>query len=328
MSENAATAELTAAARFGAGLLTLIEWIAIAACLPTALAFAARSYWMLELCTHFRVYYAAVLLPAALVLFFASRYLTALLAAACLAWNLYCIVPLYLPPATASGDVGGAASRALLLNVLRSNQDHHAVLRYIEAEDPDLIVLLEVDQRWIAALRPLAARYPHKLELPRDDNFGIALYSRLPAEEITAHDAGGSSRPSVVAQLNVGEQMVTLIAAHPYPPTSGTLAARRNRQLAAIGKMVGQIPGPKLVMGDLNTTGWSPYFQDLLAAGLVDSRRGFGIQPSWQGPRGLIRLPIDHVLTSPQVIVRDRRLGPPVGSDHLPVVVDFALARQ
>jgi endonuclease/exonuclease/phosphatase (EEP) superfamily protein YafD len=40
----------------------------------------------------------------------------------------------------------------------------------------------------------------------------------------------------------------------------------------------------------------------------------------------VLRIPIDHCLVSPSVAIVDRRVGPPVGSDHLPVFVDFAIS--
>jgi endonuclease/exonuclease/phosphatase (EEP) superfamily protein YafD len=82
-----------------------------------------------------------------------------------------------------------------------------------------------------------------------------------------------------------------------------------------------------MVLGDLNTTSWSPYFRDLVAdSGLLDSRRGFGVEPSWPSfGLPLLRIPIDHGLVSPAVSVLDRRIGPAAGSDHLPLVIDFAL---
>jgi len=40
------------------------------------------------------------------------------------------------------------------------------------------------------------------------------------------------------------------------------------------------------------------------------------------------RVAIDHCLVSPEIAIRDRHIGPDVGSDHFPVVLDFALAGE
>jgi len=52
---------------------------------------------------------------------------------------------------------------------------------------------------------------------------------------------------------------------------------------------------------------------------LKDSEVGFGFQPTWFAPTGLPFIPIDHLLTSRNVCVLERKIGPAIGSDHLPV---------
>ena len=60
--------------------------------------------------------------------------------------------------------------------------------------------------------------------------------------------------------------------------------------------------------------------------GLVDSSRGRGLQSTGPvRPLGL-RIPIDHCLVSAGVVVHDKQIGPDVGSDHLPLMVDLAVA--
>ena len=79
---------------------------------------------------------------------------------------------------------------------------------------------------------------------------------------------------------------------------------------------------------DLNHN--APSSRRLLAAGeLKNSQRGYGLEltfPSDSSP--LVQVSIDHVLHSDGFRVVDRRLGPALGSDHLPVVVDLALIEQ
>jgi endonuclease/exonuclease/phosphatase (EEP) superfamily protein YafD len=80
------------------------------------------------------------------------------------------------------------------------------------------------------------------------------------------------------------------------------------------------------VLGDLNATPWSYYFQRLVReSGLTDSSKGRGIHATW--PAGLfpLRIPIDHCLLSPEIGVINKMTGNNVGSDHLPVVVDLQL---
>jgi endonuclease/exonuclease/phosphatase (EEP) superfamily protein YafD len=39
----------------------------------------------------------------------------------------------------------------------------------------------------------------------------------------------------------------------------------------------------------------------------------------------LVRVQIDHLLHSPDLVTLDRRLGPRLGSDHAPLIVRLAL---
>ena len=56
---------------------------------------------------------------------------------------------------------------------------------------------------------------------------------------------------------------------------------------------------------------------------LKNSRMGVGILPTWPAPVPLI--PIDHVLVSSDIKVRNISVGRDIGSDHLPLIVDLIL---
>ena len=69
--------------------------------------------------------------------------------------------------------------------------------------------------------------------------------------------------------------------------------------------------GTVVMAGDLNVTPWSPHFQSALErGGLVDSRLGFGLQPTWPSFLPGMRIPIDHVLSTPDVTIHRVERGP------------------
>jgi endonuclease/exonuclease/phosphatase (EEP) superfamily protein YafD len=79
-----------------------------------------------------------------------------------------------------------------------------------------------------------------------------------------------------------------------------------------------------IVAGDFNTSSWNPAFKRLVEdTGLRDSRRGFGMQNSWNADFLFLRTTIDHCLVSPKVKVLNRRVGPDIGSDHFPILLDL-----
>ena len=78
-------------------------------------------------------------------------------------------------------------------------------------------------------------------------------------------------------------------------------------------------------MGDLNVTPWSPYFRDLVKrTGLIDTGRKRGFQSTWKRNNPVFSIPIDHILHSEDLICTNRWIGPALGSDHRPVMAEFA----
>ena len=219
---------------------------------------------------------------------------------------------------------GGTALRLLLFNVFTDNLNSAAVLELVRRETPDVVILQEIDDRWAAEVQGLEAILPHSKVITRTDNFGIGLWSRLPlarAEEIAF---GDYELPSIHASVQVAGREITLVATHPMPPASAAGFAERNAQLSMIAALVQRSAAPAIVIGDLNTTMWSPYFAKLLReSGLADARKGFGILPTWPAGAPVLRIPLDHCLASPSLRVMGIRTGQAIGSDHLPLIVDL-----
>ena len=293
----------------------------------TILAQGARWLWALDLLSHFPLQTAVGALGLAVVLLGLRRPKAALLPAAVLAVNVALLLPVYWPvrQPTCSGPV----IRAVSANVLRSNHRHEDVVGYVRSVDPEIFLAMEVDTKWLVALGPLHEAYPYRIEQPGAGAFGIALFSRVPIEEGEVVVSAVSGAPMIRATLVFGERRLSFLGVHPLPPVKSGTAALRNGQLYEIAALARSVPAPCVLMGDLNVTPWSPHFRDLLVdSGLRDARQGLGIQPSWPEFRGMasfLQIPIDHTLVSEDVEVVARRLGPNVGSDHLPVELEFRI---
>jgi endonuclease/exonuclease/phosphatase (EEP) superfamily protein YafD len=124
-----------------------------------------------------------------------------------------------------------------------------------------------------------------------------------------------------------------LHAPRPFPHAGGA----RDRQLdyaAIVARRHVERGERVLFVGDFNLTPFSPVFQRMLAtSGLRDSTRLESEKPRaaistwWLGNSG-IGLPIDNALLGPGVGVAARRLGTPIRSDHLPLIVDIRIHPQ
>jgi endonuclease/exonuclease/phosphatase (EEP) superfamily protein YafD len=284
----------------------------------------ARLWWGLELMCHFRVQYMAALAVAAALLALASARRHAGAAALLATWNGVLIAPLYFPPDVPPGLSGGVPWRLAVANVFSGNPTPDRVLEFLRAEQPDVAVIPELTPAWERRLEGIEDLFPYLRVESREGNFGIGLYSRVPIESAEIVSVAGGNI-AVVARLRKEGQPLTVIGAHTYPP-GGSRTETRDRQLRQLAERAADVEGPCVIIGDLNTTSWSPGFQECLRiSSLRDSRRGFGVQPTWPAGRGVLRIPIDHCLVSEGIVVKDWRVGPDVGSDHLPVVVECRL---
>ena len=162
---------------------------------------------------------------------------------------------------------------------------------------------------------------------PREDNFGIALFSRILLTNVAVMELGAAGVPSITASAVVSGREVLLFGTHPLPPGTSEYARLRNEQLREIAAAVRDRREPVVVFGDLNVTPWSPYFRELLREGrLKNTSQGRGLFASWPAGLPLVRIPLDHCLVSESVQVVSKRLGPQVGGDHLPVIIDLVVA--
>ncbi|MFN0161759.1 MAG: endonuclease/exonuclease/phosphatase family protein [Burkholderiales bacterium] len=212
---------------------------------------------------------------------------------------------------------GPSTITVISANVEFDNVDAAPLLNWVGRESPDIVVLLEVNERYAARLAALKA-YPHRRIVPRDDPFGIALLSRHPVTHVSViEDAIGV--PHIEAEVDWNGQRMRVLAVHPMPPLSANFAAERDAKLAAWSKNLASAGMPGIIIGDLNATPWSSAFRGVGAAGL---KRTTSLGPTWPSAlQGLMGIPIDHVLAT-----RDWRrvassLGPDLGADHRPVIV-------
>lgn len=309
--------------------LRINAWGLVSACgaiavLATLLGFLGRFSWVCDLFCHFRVQLFAVLLTVASLHLIRRDFRSSVIFALFAMANLSAIVPLYLGDAP-TAPAGSVSYRAMLANVNTRFGSPQMVVGAIEHFRPDILVLEEVDDRWVALLSEGLKAYAHSTAMPRDDNFGIAVYSKYPMRGEVRY-FGESEVPSVVAEIDTPQGTFTLIGTHALPPASAENTRLRDEHLSHIPETVRAAKSPVLLLGDLNATPWCSSFRQLVReSGLRDSSRGRGVQPTWPSFMPLLWIPIDHCLFGPGIQVTNKRVGPKIGSDHYPVVVDFVL---
>jgi len=286
-------------------------------------------WWLFDLANHFRIQTAwglALVLGAFLI---ARRWRAAMIAAALLALQIALCAPALTAPIAQPADKGnpGRTIRVMTLNVWARKRQYESVVELIRRESPDLIVLEEIDGGWRDSLESLKADWPHQEMVLDGGHFGIALLSRIPFVDARIERISGEI-PAIVAEVHVNGVPLSVCGVHLTRPTSRAGAERQARQYDQLIERLAGEPLARIVLGDFNATPWTRSFARFCErSGLRNSRSGFGILPSWPAfVPGVLRIPIDHCLISPAIEVRQIRIGPPVGSDHLPVVVDLLVA--
>jgi endonuclease/exonuclease/phosphatase (EEP) superfamily protein YafD len=279
------------------------------------------------LLTHFPELACVSSLIAVLLLARRSRVL-ALLFAALFAYQVYAICHLFGPNPVPPDPRSPSRLRILAANVLHTNASSEALVRWIRDERPDVIGLVEFSSSWQRALAAahLEDEYPYRYECPHEAE-GLALYFRQrPLWIGQLEQPVPGANPVLPATLTLEGRPLSLWLVHPASPIARHGRARGRGEAMALARRVGQSPTPRVVVGDLNRTDGSPIFSDFLrVAGLRDSRRGFGGQPTWPA-WSPYRIAIDHALVSPELAVVKRFVGPNIGSDHLPFLVELAPA--
>ena len=301
------------------------------ACIATLLGFAGTLWWVFELATHFRVQYGIALGAATLLLLLLRQWRWATVFGLCALVNLVVIAPAFWSDHSSlpSSSAPQPTLRVLLANVNLDNRDPVRIRQVISDYHPDFVMLLETTPWLLKQLTDLAERYPHHIAAPREDPFGIALFSRHPFLKADTVYLGSPGLPSITAEFMTSGRHFTLLGTHPLPPVSAECVQDRNDQFAQLATFARQTHPPLLLLGDLNTSPWSPYFEQMLTiSGLRDSARGRGIFPSWPAGWPLLWVPIDHALFSEGILIQRRETGPDIGSDHYPVIVDFQVIRS
>jgi len=209
------------------------------------------------------------------------------------------------------------ALNVLNMNINTANSRFDDTLAIVRKVDPTILVLLEVNDRWIEQLSSLQQNYRYTLLLPRANNFGVALYSKIPFKDISDKRLQYVSRPAIDVELDLQETTVRLIGIHSLPPTSKPRVAQRDILLRNTADVVAESNGPTIVVGDFNISMWSPAFKDFMQrSALINPRIGRGVFPTW--PAHILALtPIDHILVSQEFAIHSLESVPIPGSDHL-----------
>lgn len=210
--------------------------------------------------------------------------------------------------------------KVLSWNVLVSNHSRDEIERIVKAEDPDVLILIELRHGFVDKIPFLRDRYPFRLEHPSWGGEGIGVFSRVPGTEFELKSFDFDFQPAIIGTIpGARGQSLELVALHALSPLPRYRSKIRDRQIRSMIDW-SQTRGAVCVCGDLNITPWAPAFQDMINGGFVDSRMGVGNCISWPRQLGFLGIPIDHALSRNDCQIFERQvLEEAAGSDHRPI---------
>lgn len=304
-------------------LFTLFFIINIVASLPSLNIFV-------DIFSHFKVQYFYIsfffLVSFVYLTFFNKKFIIGIALSLFIAGiNYFSITPFVekLPEA-----FGNKVLKIGLFNVHTRNKRVHLLLDEIYDNNPDIIILQEVNETWLNYVQGLKSNYPYFKEYPREDNFGIALYSKTPLKNAKVEFWGDYLVPVITAEID----NIEVYCVHTLPPVNKEYIKTRNEMLQKIGHILGSAPMKDqnvLIAGDFNTTLFSEsyYFANppLNSYPIYDAVKYL---PKYKGSWNAYHLPffritLEHILTTHKIVPTKVYFEKQFGSDHLPVFAEF-----
>lgn len=213
----------------------------------------------------------------------------------------------------------------LHFNVSFDNADRGKVLEMILNEDADIFMGVEFSSIWSDVLFRLQEKYAHVYHCPEWRNIGGGyIFSKFPFtnKPTYCHEFAALG----VQEVIIENTPISIGVAHlrwPWP-------ASQPKQLIALKPYLSTLGDHALIAGDFNATTWTFALQNFATNGGLNIVENIG--PTWLDKRlpmslaKWIGLPIDNALYKGDVVVTSAKSLAPVGSDHLPIKIEFSIS--
>lgn len=240
-------------------------------------------------------------------------------------------LPAYLPdrPLQSVSPIAEANARAapglrvMAFNLWQRNEDLSLAMRMIEQSGADVVLLSELTPEARRALEAVRQAYPYAVFCPPARPCDQGLLSKIPFIESGAEPSAGDLPTIAWARLAGGDAAtgLTVVSTHMTRPTRSF--RRHTAQREGLARAVREMKGPVVIGGDLNVTGGTRSYQDLVRDAHLS---GFGRSlPTWPAyPIVVPQFGLDHILVGGGAVIVDAGVGRYAGSDHLPVWATIA----
>lgn len=212
-------------------------------------------------------------------------------------------------------------------NIYSQNNEYKSLEEYLKKEKADVIILDELTPNWQKNIDFIRKEYPYYKEESRTNNFGIGMYSKIPLDTVITKNYIDEEHPSLIGKLKVNGKEVVILATHPVPPLPNQVRfEKRNKQYKLMKEEIDQMKEENIILiGDLNSTVYSPNFKLVQSDKLKDARTGFGFQNSWSTFVPIFRTNIDQCWVSKPIKVTNFYRGEDIKSDHFPIIAELRI---
>lgn len=321
-------------------LKPFLQGFGLVAVLLTLIPIAAADFWWIRM-FDFPHIQLTILTFVALVVYFikfnvkrVQDYVFVSVLISCFIFQLLKIYP-YLPHS--NFEVGDSSSEAnkdntiifYSANVYQDNTNSNLLIQEIANNDPDILLLMETDIRWMNDISEAISKYPYKVEVPLENTYGMLLYSKLKMKDPQVLYLVDDSIPSIhtILELNNGKN-VSFHAIHPTPPMpqENPSSTDRDAEMMHLAVMAMDRELPVIVAGDFNDVAWSGttiLFKNV--SRLLDVRVGRGFYNSFDVSSFILKWPLDHFFVSEEFRVAEIKTGESIDSDHFPFYISLSL---
>jgi endonuclease/exonuclease/phosphatase (EEP) superfamily protein YafD len=219
--------------------------------------------------------------------------------------------------------------RLLIYNVLQDNDRYGDFLDTVKKYEPDMVMMVEADQKWLDGVDLLNYKYSHSVLKPLGNTYGMLLFSQLKLAKEEIRYLVKDEVPSIKTKVELEDgRSFWFFGLHPEPPspTENEYSTARDRELMKLAEECSDLHDPIIVAGDLNDVAWSYTTTSFIKeSGLYDPRKGRGFYSTFHTRSVFMRWPLDHVFCSEHFeLVRMKKLKN-IGSDHFPILIELML---
>lgn len=294
----------------------------------------SNSLWFCFLLDQFRLMFflvAAALMAPSLIL---RKLDLALVNLAILVIN-FCGMQGWIPYCSTHSEsisADGKHLHILEMNVEYTNNDYEKAITLIKNEKPDLVVIEELTNIWLAHLQTALKAYPYRVIATEDTPYGNGIFSKVPFQKTNCFKLGPRHHPTLKADFVLNDTPMSIIHTHLPGPVSPRSFPMHKMEANEVENIIATCRNNAILCGDMNSSSWCYPLRGIAEKGsLKDTRSGRGLQPSWPSKKRFPHFPIlaiDHCFVRGNIKTIDRRTGPFIGSDHLPVIIDLSIPKK